>query len=109
HAIAGDLRNEFVVRVSGLVRHRPEGTGNPKLATGEVEVEAHRVDLLNTARTPPFYVNEEAEVDESLRLQHRYLDLRRARMPRNVLLRHRVVKDMRDYLDERGFVEVETP
>ncbi|HKG25195.1 MAG TPA: amino acid--tRNA ligase-related protein, partial [Thermomicrobiales bacterium] len=109
HAAAGDLRNEYVVRVSGLVRHRPEGTVNPRLATGEVEVEAHRVELLNTAKTPPFYVNEEAEVDESLRLQHRYLDLRRARMQRNVLLRHRVVKDMRDYLDERGFVEVETP
>lgn len=109
HETGGDLRNEFVVRVSGLVRHRPDGTINPKLATGEIEVEAHRVEVLNPAKTPPFYVNEEAEVDESLRLQHRYLDLRRSRMQRNVLLRHRVVKHMRDYLDDRGFVEVETP
>jgi aspartyl-tRNA synthetase len=109
HEAAGDLRNEYVIRVSGLVRNRPEGTINPKLATGEVEVEAHGLELLNGAKTPPFYVNEEADVDESLRLQYRYVDLRRARLQRNVLLRHRVVKHMRDYLDERGFVEVETP
>jgi aspartyl-tRNA synthetase len=109
HELAGNFRNEYVIRISGLVRHRPEGTINPKLVTGEVEVEAHEVDLLNAAKTPPFYVNEEADVDESLRLQHRYLDLRRARLQRNVLLRHRVVKHMRDYLDQRGFVEVETP
>jgi aspartyl-tRNA synthetase len=109
HAAAGDLRNEYVVRVSGVVRNRPEGTVNPKLATGEIEIEGHVVELLNPAVNPPFYVNEEADVDESLRLQYRYLDLRRARMQRNVLLRHRVVKHMRDYLDERGFVEIETP
>jgi aspartyl-tRNA synthetase len=109
HEAAGDLRNEYVIRVSGLVRNRPEGTVNPKLATGEVEVEAHGLELLNAARTPPFYVNEEADVDESLRLQYRYVDLRRTRLQRNVLLRHRVVKHMRDYLDARGFIEVETP
>jgi aspartyl-tRNA synthetase len=109
HEAAGDLRNEYVVRVSGIVRNRPEGTVNPKLATGEIEVEGHEVEILNVAKTPPFYVNEESEVDESLRLQHRYLDLRRSRLQRNVLLRHRIVKQMRDYLDERGFIEVETP
>src|SRR5215211_1052931 len=109
HEAAGDLRNEYVIRVSGIVRDRPEGTVNAKLATGEIEIEAHGVELLNAAKTPPFYVNEEADVDESLRLQYRYLDLRRARLQRNVLLRHRVVKQMRDYLDARGFIEVETP
>jgi aspartyl-tRNA synthetase len=109
HDAAGNLRNEFVVRISGLVRLRPEGTVNPKLATGEIEVEGHDVEILNVSKTPPFYVNEEAEVDESLRLQYRYLDLRRSQLQRNVLLRHRIVKHMRDYLDDRGFVEVETP
>jgi aspartyl-tRNA synthetase len=109
HEAAGALRNEFVIRVTGLVRNRPEGTVNPRLATGEVEVEVRGLELLNAAKTPPFYVNEEADVDESLRLQYRYVDLRRARLQRNVLLRHRVVKHMRDFLDVRGFVEVETP
>ncbi|HEY7035763.1 MAG TPA: aspartate--tRNA ligase [Thermomicrobiales bacterium] len=109
HEAAGDLRNEYVVRISGAVRTRPKGTVNAKLATGEIEVEGHGVEILNVAKTPPFYVNEEADVDEALRLQYRYLDLRRARLQRNVLLRHRIVKHMRDYLDERGFVEVETP
>jgi aspartyl-tRNA synthetase len=109
HEAAGELRNEYVIRVSGIVRHRPPGTENPKLATGEIELEGHEVDILNASLTPPFYINEDVEVDESLRLEHRYLDLRRARMQRNIILRHRIVKFMRDYLDARGFVEVETP
>ena len=91
------------------MRDRPRGTENPRLATGEIEVEAHRLEVLNEAKTPPFYVNEEVEVEESLRLAHRYLDLRRDRMQRNILLRHAVAKHMRDYLGARGFVEVETP
>ncbi len=109
HAVASDLRNEDVIRVSGTVRARPSGTENPKLETGEIEVEASQIDVLNRAQTPPFNLNEDAEVDESLRLQYRYLDLRRPRMQRNVILRHRVVKQMRDYLDQRGFLEIETP
>lgn len=109
HEAASGLRNEFVVRVSGVVRMRPEGTVNAKLATGDIEVEAHRVDVLNTAKTPPFYINEEADVEEGLRLTYRYLDLRRSRMQRNVIIRHQVVKFMRDFFDARGFIEVETP
>jgi aspartyl-tRNA synthetase len=109
HAAASDVRNEFVLRIEGTVRPRPEGTQNPKLATGEIEVEARRIEVLNDAKTPPFYVNEEVEVDESLRLEHRYLDLRRPKMQANIILRHRLVKHMRDFLDARGFVEVETP
>jgi aspartyl-tRNA synthetase len=109
HERANKLRNEFVIEVSGTVRVRPEGTANPKMATGEIELEAHHLVILNESRTPPFYINEEVDVDESLRLKYRYLDLRRPRMQHNVILRHRLVKFMRDYLDERGFVEVETP
>ena len=109
HAMADRLRNEYVIAVSGPVRLRPEGTANPKMATGEIEVEAHGVTILNEAKTPPFYINEEVEVDESLRLKYRYLDLRRPTMQGNIILRHRLVKHMRDFLDARGFVEVETP
>ena len=109
HKVASDVRGEFVLRVRGTVNHRPEGTVNPRLPTGQVEVEAETITILNTAKTPPFYINEEVDVDEALRLQHRYLDLRRQTMQRNVILRHRVVKFIRDYLDERGFLEIETP
>ncbi|MGB3307551.1 MAG: aspartate--tRNA ligase [Thermomicrobiales bacterium] len=109
HEIASSLRNEYVIEVSGVARIRPEGTANPKMATGEIELEAQRIEILNEAKTPPFYINEEVDVDESLRLQYRYLDLRRPKMRNNMLLRYRLVKFIRDYLDERGFVDVETP
>ena len=109
HEIASEMRSEYVVRVSGKVALRPKGTENPKLPTGEIEVIAHDVTILNAAKTPPFYINEEVEVEESLRLKYRYLDLRRARMRDNLVLRHRVVKFMRDFLSARGFIEVETP
>ena len=109
HKIAGQMRSEYVIRVSGEVVQRPPGTENPKLPTGEVEVIAGDVEILNVSKTPPFYINEEVEVEESLRLRYRYLDLRRARMQENLLLRHRVVKFIRDFLDARGFIEVETP
>ena len=109
HEIANEMRNEYVVRVSGEVGLRPPGTENPKLATGDIEVIAQKVDILNSSKTPPFYINEEVEVDENLRLKYRYLDLRRARMKENLLLRHRVIKFIRDFLDTRGFIEVETP
>ncbi len=109
HEAAGELRNEFVVRVEGVVRHRPEGTVNPKLATGEIEIEAKSFEILNRSKTPPFYINEESDVDENLRLSYRYLDLRRKRVQNNILLRHQLVKFMRDFFDRYGFVEIETP
>ena len=109
HAAASDVRNEYVLEVSGIVRERPDGTKNLRLKTGEIEIEGQGLEVLNASLNPPFYINEESDVDESLRLKYRYLDLRRERMQRNVILRHQIVKYMRDYLDDRGFVEVETP
>ena len=109
HAQAQDLRGEWVVQIAGAVGPRPEGTKNPKLATGEIEVSAASLTVLNQAKTPPFNINEDAAVDESLRLQYRYLDLRRERMQANLGLRRKVVKYIRDYLDERDFWEIETP
>ncbi|MGQ9682213.1 MAG: aspartate--tRNA ligase [Anaerolineae bacterium] len=108
-AAAAELRQEYVLQIEGVVRRRPEGLANPDMPTGEIEVQAREVTVLNTARTPIFYINEEDEVDESLRLRYRYLDLRRPRMQRNLILRHRTVQFIRSYLAERGFVEVETP
>ena len=109
HAQAQELRGEWVVQVSGAVGARPEGTENPKLATGEIEVGAASLTVLNPAKTPPFNINEDAGVDESVRLQYRYLDLRKERMQANLGLRRKVVKYIRDYLDERDFWEIETP
>ena len=109
HEAAGSLRNEYVIAVSGTVQRRPPGTENVGMATGEIELVASELEILNQAKTPPFYINEEVEVDESLRLRYRYLDLRRPRMRRNLLLRHGIVAFIRRFLDERGFVDVETP
>jgi aspartyl-tRNA synthetase len=109
HATASQVRGEYVLLVRGLVRRRPAGLENPDMATGEIEVVVNSVDILNPAETPPFYINRDDEVDEALRLQYRYLDLRKRRMQRNLILRHKVVKFIRDYLDDRGFVEIETP
>jgi aspartyl-tRNA synthetase len=109
HAALQSSRSEFVLQVTGVVQARPEGLTNPDLPTGQVEVVASRVKVLNQAKTPPFYVYDDSPVDEALRLRYRYLDLRRPRMQRNLLLRHRVVKYIRDFLTERGFVEIETP
>ena len=109
HNIASEMRSEYVVSVRGEVTRRPPGTENPKLPTGEIEVIAHNTAILNPSKTPPFYINEDTEVEESLRLKYRYLDLRRARMQKSLILRHRVVKFIRDFLDTRGFIEVETP
>ena len=108
-SIAEELRSEYVVRISGEVAPRPPGTLNLKLPTGDIEIIVQDAIILNPSKTPPFYINEEIEVDESLRLKNRYLDLRRAKMKENLLLRHRIIKFMRDFLDARGFVEVETP
>ncbi|MCE5267769.1 MAG: aspartate--tRNA ligase [Planctomycetaceae bacterium] len=103
------LRSEFVVLVRGKVAPRPEGTVNPKLDTGAVEVRAEHLEILNKALTPPFQPSAKELPGEDLRLKHRYIDLRRPEMQRTVLLRHRMVKMMRDYFDALGFVEVETP
>jgi aspartyl-tRNA synthetase len=109
HEAASALRNEFVIEVSGTVNPRPQGTENPRMATGQVELEAHGLTVLNEAKTPPFYINEDVDVDESLRLRYRYLDLRRQKMQQNILLRYHLVRYIRHYLDQRGFVDVETP
>jgi aspartyl-tRNA synthetase len=109
HAAASQARGEYVLRVVGKVRPRPKEGTNPDLPTGEIEVLAQEVGILNPSKTPPFYVNRDDEVDETLRLKYRYLDLRRPRMQRNVMLRHKVVKFIRDFMDMRGFVEIETP
>ena len=103
------FRGEWVVQVSGSVRARPEGTQNPNLDTGEVEVLASAATALNPSKTPPFDVSQDSQVDELLRMRYRYLDLRRPAMRENLRLRHRVVKFIRDYLDERNFIEIETP
>lgn len=102
-------RMEWVIQVEGVVRPRLPGAENLNLPTGEIEVLAQKVKVLNPARTPPFLINKEEETDEYMRLRYRYLDLRRERMRRNLELRHKVVKFIRDYLSERGFIEVETP
>jgi aspartyl-tRNA synthetase len=105
-----NVRAEWVIQVKGRVRLRPPDQVNPRMATGAVEVEAHEVKVLNPAKPLPFLVSREDEtVDEAVRLKYRYLDLRRQRMQRNLELRHRVIKFMRDYLDARGFLEIETP
>ena len=109
HVIATDLRNEFVIQIVGKVEKRPSGTENSKLPTGEIEILADEIKIYNASKTPPFYINEEVDVDESLLLRYRYLQLRRATLRDNMLLRHKVIKFMRDFLDDRGFVEIETP
>jgi aspartyl-tRNA synthetase len=109
HDIASRLRNEYVIRTGGEVTLRPPGTENTKLASGDIEIIADSIEILNESKTPPFYINEDAEVDENLRLKYRYLDLRRPRMKENLILRHRVVKFMREFLDIRGFIDIETP
>ncbi len=109
HAVLNSVRNEYVIQVTGVVQERPAGLVNPNIATGEIEVVVRTARVLNEARTPPFYINEDAAVDEALRLKYRYLDLRRSPMQANIILRHRVVKLIRDYLDQLGFVEIETP
>jgi aspartyl-tRNA synthetase len=109
HAVAEQARTAWVLQVQGTIRRRPAGTENPDMLTGEVEVVAAASTVLNPSRTPPFYIDREAGEAEALRIQYRYLDLRRERMQRNMILRHRVVKFIRDFLDERGFIEIETP
>ena len=109
HAVASQARPESVLAVRGLVRQRPEGTRNPNLATGDIEVAAETAELLNPAQTLPFSIADDVEPEEALRLKYRYLDLRRPRMQRNLTMRHRMIKRIRDFLDARGFLEIETP
>ena len=109
YQVAGSLRSEYVIQVTGEVVPRPEGTENRKLATGDVEVVAKEAVILNPSKTPPLYISEDEEVEESLCLKNRYLYLRRPRMKDNLLLRHKMIKFIRDFLDAKGFVEIETP
>lgn len=108
--LVADVRFEWVLQVEGRVHRRPAGNENPNMATGEIEVIAGRITVLNPSRTPPFMVNTDSDLpDENMRLKYRYLDLRRERMTRNLVLRHKVIKFMRDHLDKEGFIEIETP
>lgn len=106
---AESLRNEFCIAVRGKVRGRSEDTINPNIETGEVEVVCEELRILNKAKTPPFYIQDGIDVDETVRMKYRYLDLRRPEMQKNIILRHRVTKIMRDFFDSEGFLEIETP
>ena len=108
HKLASQMRPEYVVRIVGELARRPPGTENPKLATGEVELIAHEAEILNASKSLPFSLSDD-EVDETIRLKYRYLDLRRNRLQQNLKLRHRVIKFIRDFLDAKGFIEIETP
>lgn len=108
-AIADRARNEYVLAVSGTVVERSADTKNPNLETGEIEVRITEIEIMNTAKTPPFFIEDGVEVDEQVRLKYRYLDLRRPEMQRSLYLRSKAAKVFRDYLDDNGFVEVETP
>src|SRR5258708_21389583 len=107
-ATADRVRNEFVLRVTGLVRRRPEGTVNASLGSGEIEVLAHELEILNPSATPPFMIDEE-HVNEEIRLKYRYLDLRREPMQKALRLRHAASRAVRGYLHDAGFIDVETP
>lgn len=109
HILAGELRTEYVIQVQGKVRVRPKGMENTKLATGEIEVEAEKLVILNRAKTPPFEIDQELNPTEELRLKYRYLDIRRERMKQNIIFRHQFIKRLRDLMDAQGFIEVETP
>ncbi|MDP2381133.1 MAG: aspartate--tRNA ligase, partial [Pseudohongiella sp.] len=107
--LAESLRSEFVVRVTGLVRARPEGTVNPDMGSGAIEVLAHTLDVLAQAKTPPFQLDEHANVGEDIRLRHRYIDLRRPEMIDRLRFRSKVSNSIRNFLDDNGFLDIETP
>ncbi|MFH1868559.1 MAG: aspartate--tRNA ligase [Candidatus Omnitrophota bacterium] len=109
HKKAESLRDEFVIQAKGKVRVRPEGTENKKIKTGEIEIMADELSILNVSAAPLFKIADDAEISEDIRYSYRYLDLRRPKMQNNLILRHKVCKIMRDGLDEKGFIEVETP
>jgi len=109
HEIAHDIRNEYVLQIKGEVRKRPEGTENPSIATGQIEIVAKELKILNECKPLPFMVEDETDALEFLRLKHRYLDLRRPIIQKNIILRHKTTKTIREYLDSMGFLEIETP
>ncbi len=109
HAALEQARNEYVLQVTGVVRMRDADKRNPNISTGEIEVVAEAVEVLNPSKQPPLVVARDANEDEALRLKYRYIDLRRARMQRNIILRHQTIKFIRDWMSERGFLEIETP
>ncbi len=109
HELANNVRPEYVIQITGTVRLRPEGMKNPKLGTGEIEVLVKEFKILNKAKTPPFEIDQDKEVNEELRLKYRYLDLRRQRMKNNIIMRHKMIKMIRDFMTSKEFVEVETP
>src|SRR4030042_2112138 len=109
HQALEEVRPEWVIQVEGIVRLRPEGLANPNMPTGEVEILAKKVVVLNQAKTTPIMISKEEDENEEIRLRYRYLDLRRERMRGNLILRHKGIKLIRDYLDGKGFLEIETP
>ncbi len=109
HKIAEEVRSEYVIQATGDVLARPEGLINPDLATGEIEVAISDLKILNAARTPPFAINESTDVRDEVRLKYRYLDLRRERMQKNLILRHKITTFIRNYMDANGFIDIETP
>ena len=109
HEKAHALRSEYVIGVRGVVEGRPEGMVNPGLRTGEVEIAVVELKILNTAKTPPFLIEEQVDVSESIRLKYRHLDLRRPQLQKNIILRHRASASVRQYLNANGFLEIETP
>lgn len=109
HEKAHDIRGEFVIAVKGKVEHRPEGMTNPDLATGEIEVMVNELKILNKAQTPPFMIEDDIDVSESIRLQHRHIDLRRPKMQKNIITRHKASAAIRNYMNKNGFFDIETP
>lgn len=109
HEAMNSVRSEFVLQISGKVRARPEGQANPNHASGEVEIFVTALKILNPSKTTPFEIDQDKEINEELRLKYRYLDLRRSKLKNNILLRHKIIKYIRDFLDSENFVEVETP
>lgn len=109
HETASTLRAEFVIQVTGKVRLRPSGMENKNHSTGNIEVLGHAITILNPSKTPPFEIDQDKEINEEMRLQYRYLDLRRERMRNNIVMRHRIIKKIRDLMDAADFIEVETP
>lgn len=109
HEKAHDIRNEYVLAVRGRVEHRPEGMTNPNLSTGEIEVMVNELKILNTAKTPPFMVEDDIDVNENIRLQHRHIDLRRPKLQKNIIMRHKAAAAVRNYLNSQEFLEIETP
>ena len=109
YSTADQLRSEWVIEITGVVSERPPGSENQLMETGEVEIIAESIIILNSSLTPPFYITDDLEADEGLRLKYRYLDLRRPVMQKNLAIRHKVVKYIRDFLDSNDFLEIETP